>query len=270
MSAASRPFENDRAGSSNDATSGVHVGYLEPGRDGAIPRVAGIDGTPGGWAVLTLDKECWSIRKVGALVDFLRDAGAFDLVAIDVPIGLLASYELGGRVCDRAARAFLGRQRGSSVFPAPVRSVLDAESWEDACARSRRSAPNGKAVTKQTYAILDKIREVDDLLRSRPELREIVLEVHPEVSFCELAGSPMFHRKSTALGREQRKQALIRCFPELPAIETRGRSQGLPAEDILDATIACWSALRLVRGRGRSLPAVVPIDTHGLPMAIWV
>ena len=107
---------------------------------------------------------------------------------------------------------------GGSVFPAPVRSVLAASSWEDACARSRASAPGGKAISKQTYFILPKIREVDDFLRARPELREVVREVHPEVCFCELAGRPMDYPKKKQEGRDERRQALGRNFPDLDVI----------------------------------------------------
>jgi predicted RNase H-like nuclease len=49
---------------------------------------------------------------------------------------------------------------------------------------------NGKAVTKQTFAILQKIREVDALLQTRPELREVVREVHPEVAFPSWLACP--------------------------------------------------------------------------------
>jgi predicted RNase H-like nuclease len=143
--------------------------------------VAGIDGAPGGWAVVIMDAGRPIIRKVAAISEILHEVERFEIVAIDIPIGLLDAYEKGGRACDRAARKALGKPRGSSVFPAPVRSILSAVSWEDACARSRRSAPNGKAITKQTFAILPKIREVDELLRKRPELRGMIHEVHPEV-----------------------------------------------------------------------------------------
>ena len=95
---------------------------------------------------------------------------------------------------------------------------------------------NGKAVTKQTFAILPKIREVDALLQMRPELREVVREVHPEVCFSELAGVSMTHHKASALGREERQRALLLSFPQLQTIEKAGRDQGLPIEDILDGT----------------------------------
>ncbi len=239
-------------------------------KEAQVVRVAGIDGTPGGWAVVVMSDDDWSVRKAVALSDVFGDGGGLDIVAVDVPIGLLTSYEVGGRACDRAARAFLGRPRGSSVFPAPVRPVLGALSWEGACSRSWASGPNGRAVSKQTYAILDKIKEADDLLQSRPGLRRVVRAVHPEVSFAELAGGPMVYRKSSAAGREERRRVLVRCFPELGVIEKTGRASGLPTEDILDAAVSAWSALRLAEGRGRSLPNVVTFDVTGLPMAIWV
>jgi predicted RNase H-like nuclease len=232
--------------------------------------VVGVDGTPGGWAVVIANASRTVVRKVASLSDILDASVDYDIIAIDVPIGLLDAYEVGGRACDRAARKLLGRPRGSSVFPAPVRPVLAATSWGDACVRSRASAPHGKALTKQTFAILPKIKEVDALLQTRPELRGLVREVHPEVCFCELVGKPMTYRKTSAQGREERQRALAPSFPELPEIEKAGRDQRLPIEDILDATVACWSALRLAGGMGRSLPNVVPIDSVGFPMAIWV
>jgi predicted RNase H-like nuclease len=77
-------------------------------------------------------------------------------------------------------------------------------------------------------------------------------------------------RKSSILGREERRRALMRSFPELDVIEKAGRAQALPIEDALDAAVACWSALRLAGGKGHSLPRSVPHDGTGLPMAIWV
>src|SRR5271154_4949935 len=101
-----------------------------------MANVAGVDGTPGGWAVVLSEGGRGSVRQVTALRDIVDGAVKLDIVAVDVPI-----------------------------------AVLDASSWEDACSRSRDSAPNGKAISKQAFAIVDKIREVDGLLRSRPELR---------------------------------------------------------------------------------------------------
>ncbi len=232
-------------------------------------RVAGIDSAPGGWAVVLDDSVHRSVEKVESLRELCDGVAALDLVAIDIPIGLLDRFETGGRRCDREARMLLG-VRASSVFPAPVRPVLTAASYADACERSRKSAPNGKALSKQTFAICGKIAEVDRLLRTRIELRDIVREVHPEICFFEMTGSPMPHSKRNRIGRDDRKQALRAHFQDTDALLDQGRSMRLPEADVLDAAVACWSALRLGVGKGRSLIEPIPRDSCGLPMTIWV
>lgn len=136
------------------------------------------------------------------------DAEPFDLVAVDIPIGLLDAFEIGGRCCDRNARMLLG-VRGSSVFPAPVRPVLAAPSYVDACDRSRKSAPAGKAISKQSFAICGKIAEVDHLLRARRDLLDIVREVHPEVCFLEMTGAPMPYSKRKEVGWHGKRFARV-------------------------------------------------------------
>jgi predicted RNase H-like nuclease len=220
-----------------------------------------------------------STRKIAKLSDLFDSVPRFEIVAIDVPIGLLDSYQVGGRECDRAARMLLGEERGRSVFPAPVRCVLEVlngppfpvvEKHQEACRRSRGSGPQAKGISRQVFHILSKIGEADDLLHGRPELRPVIHEIHPELCFYELAGGkPMTNGKASRLGKEERRAALGRAFPDLDVIEKAGRTQGLHVEDILDAAAACWSADRLAAGLGRSLPEVVPYDATGLPMAIW-
>ena len=42
----------------------------------------------------------------------------------------------------------------------------------------------------------------------------------------------MKHHKASVPGREERRRALSRSFPELHVIEKSGRDQGVPVEDI--------------------------------------
>src|SRR5271165_2010686 len=97
-----------------------------------MTRVAGVDGTPGGWAAVIIEADRTRIRKVRALSDI---AVGLDVVAVDVPIGLCDAYQTGGRACDRRARMLL-QDRRSTAFPAPVRSVLAASSWDDAYSKT--------------------------------------------------------------------------------------------------------------------------------------
>jgi predicted RNase H-like nuclease len=234
-----------------------------------MARVAGVDSTPGGWCIVFNESGRLRVQKASTLSEIADFGTELDIVAVDIPIGLLDAYERGGRACDREARELLGSRR-SSVFPAPVRPVLKASTYEDACTRSQRSSPQGMKLSKQTYAIVSKIKQVDDFLQERPELRNVVREVHPEVCFRELAGQAMRHPKSKLLGREEREQALRGCFPNFDAVIKAGKEKHLPRADILDAAVACWSALRLAVGKGRSLIEPIPRDSTGLPMTIWV
>jgi hypothetical protein len=70
-------------------------------------------------------------RGVSDLRDFIATSASSTIV-IDIPIGLVDSAERGGRECDRLVRGELGRPRGSSVFPTPVRGVLAAQSHQQA------------------------------------------------------------------------------------------------------------------------------------------
>ena len=117
------------------------------------------------------------------------DAISFTTIAIDIPIGLARN---GNRMCDKRARTLLGAPRSGSVFSAPPRDVLRANSYVDACDRS--FAVCGKRISRQVFGILAKIRDVDAELQKAAPLIARVHEVHPEVSFAVMAGGePMRH-----------------------------------------------------------------------------
>jgi Protein of unknown function (DUF429) len=107
-----------------------------------VARVAGADNTPGRWSVVFHESGRLRVQKAATLSDIVDFGAELDIVAVDIRVGLLDAYEPGERACDREARKLLGWRR-NSVFPAPVRPVLKASTYEDACARSRASSPNG-------------------------------------------------------------------------------------------------------------------------------
>jgi predicted RNase H-like nuclease len=117
--------------------------------------IAGVDGTSKGWVAVLYDDDLGNptalfIERLAQLPRNLR------IVAVDVPIGL---PDRGDRDADRLARQALREPRRRSVFPCPIRSLLDASSWEDACTRTELI--DGHRVSKQTFAILRKIKEAD-------------------------------------------------------------------------------------------------------------
>lgn len=235
--------------------------------------VYGVDGCRKGWfyfALVSGGEPCGVV--VDTIAELVARTNNLDRIFIDIPIGL--SNDEKGRPCDREARRKLGRPRASSVFPAPARSVLTAKSYKDANCQNRRAV--GKGLTRQTYAIVPKIREVDCLLRCNEKARGTVREVHPEVCFWALAGcSPMRHNKKTACGFDERL-SLLECFEpyvgtsfreSFGQIRRKYRCSDLADDDILDAMAAAVTALADPVAL-KTLPECPMRDSCDLPMEI--
>jgi predicted RNase H-like nuclease len=198
------------------------------------------------------------VTDLGLVTERL-ERGLLAAVAIDIPIGLPPDCS---RPVDHEARRRLG-PRKNSVFPAPVRPVLEATTYETACQISRAAC--GRAVSRQLFAILPKIREVDAL--QSPALQDRLFEMHPEVSLTELAGTPMQFHKSTGEGRRERLHALRCAFPEVGTIADV-RPRGTQPDDVLDALVGAWTAQRYVAGRYIRLGGET--DESGLRMEMIV
>lgn len=184
-----------------------------------LTAVAGVDGCRGGWVLATRD----GVHVVRTFAEIVAER--FELVLVDIPIGLL---EEGPRACDVEARKLLGARR-SSVFPAPPRRLLGARRYAGQC-------------SKQLWNILYKIREVDRAMT--PRLQRRIREAHPEVAFALLGGAPMRHSKKTREGLAERR-ALVGPVPRLA---------GAAVDDVLDAFALLRSASRtdrLVLGDGQ-------------------
>jgi predicted RNase H-like nuclease len=226
----------------------------------------GVDGAKSGWVGVWrvadgLDFDVYiSARRV---VDAHRGA---TVIAVDIPIGL---SDCGGRLADSLARGFVGGKRASSVFSTPVRGILDAQTQPEA---SRRHFEiDGRKFGAHSFAILPKIREWDDLLRTDTEACKRVREIHPEVSFAALAGGMgLPESKRTPEGASVRKALLSPVFGHevVDSLLARVPRQWAATDDVLDALVALWSAERIARGEARTLPEPAVIDSCGMICAI--
>lgn len=230
--------------------------------------VCGVDGFKRGWVVALEQPGGGEVRlaqypTVAALIDEL---GAPAVLAIDIPIGLPVR---GSRQCDVEARRLLGPKRGTSVFPAPRRAMLYATSYTAACEAGRRTGDG--AISKQAWALMPKLREVDELLQGRPELRDRVKEVHPEVCFFHLAGGhPVTEAKRTFLGLKRRLDLLEPHFASVAtgALEDAARL-GCGEDDALDALAALWTARRIASREAVRIPVAEERDATELVMEMW-
>jgi len=235
--------------------------------------VAGVDGCKAGWFVAIASVTMKNEREISCRFDLenvfiastfaevLLKTSNCKLVCVDIPIGLSDGDK--PRECDLAARKILGRQRASSVFPTPIRPCLSAVDYETASKISFEHT--GKKLNKQTFALIKKIREVDNLMT--PELQNRVREIHPEVLFWALNGQkPIELNKKTVPGQALRHSLLQRIFTDIDCVLVRAPVSGYAMDDALDAIVAAWSAGQAVIGKAKTLPEKPPLDSKGLKM----
>lgn len=229
--------------------------------------IAGADGCKAGWYRVSRSTDSGLLRfdVLQRASELLSTPPVPEIVTLDIPIGL---PDAGQRLCDQKARRLLGIRR-NSVFPAPIRSALEAQSRGDASQITE--AKDGRKVSAQGWAIFRKVREVDELLQSNTDARLKLYEVHPELCFWAWAGErPMSYSKKKTPGRHERHVLACRWLGVDPLDIGRSawRRKQLADDDILDAVAALWTATRISEGVARSLPSDPPRDSTDLPMRI--
>ena len=174
-------------------------------------------------------------------------------MAVDTPIGFPAGY---GRRAEHDAKTFLGIRR-NSVFLTFPRCVYETDDY--GVAKTRATQLTGKAVNKQSFGLRKRMFEAEALARDDPR----IIEVHPEVSFRELAGGSLDHAKTTWKGFALRRRLLLGQGIEIPdelasgSLDARATADPGCAtpDDVLDAAVAGWTAYRKATGDARRFPA---------------
>lgn len=226
-------------------------------------RVLGIDACRAGWVAIALDDSGVRAYVAAAIDDVVTQAerdGPVRVVAIDIPIGL---PDRGRRRADVLARQRAGPRR-SSVFITPVRDALLAPDHATAVRINRELA--GEGVSIQAFGLRRKLLAVDTWLA---RTRHRVVEVHPEVSFAELAGKPLRTRKTTWAGVEQRRR-LLETAGIRPSGELGLAGADVAVDDAPDVAAVAWPARRELTGAAIPLPDPPETFGDGLPAAIWV
>ena len=222
--------------------------------------MVGIDGCPTGWVGVVLEdgvapSAVWAptIAKLAAQTPDVK------VIAIDIPIGLPDDET---RPADIAARKALGK-RWQTVFLTPVRHAIEAATYDEANRLAREI--NNAGISRQAYALQKKILEVDNWISTASCA---VYEVHPELSFAHLAGTPVTASKKTWAGAHERQRLL-----EGAGIALEG-DLGIPGlrsgrDDVLDAAIAAWTAQRITAGGAVHFGVPGSIEGSDHAFAIW-
>lgn len=239
-----------------------------------IFQIAGVDGCKAGWfaAIASATKESetdtsckFNLENIfiaSTFTEVLSKTSDCKLVCVDISIGL--SDDDRPRECDIEARKLLRGPRASSVFPAPIRLCLSAKDYKTASKISFERSD--KKLSWQSFYLLDKTRQVDDLMT--PALQRRIREIHPEISFWALNNKkPMQHNKRKLTGRKERMKLLSAIFSDLEEIVVEARKhREVAPDDILDALAAAWTASQAVIRKAETLPETPELDSKGLKM----
>lgn len=263
----------------------------------------GIDGCKAGWATIEIipdpklfnsKSESWDFhlfptitylfehyQKLGILPD-LNSVEENHLtinctniqILIDIPIGLKESGPI-ERKCDSEARAFLGPKRGSSVFRVQVRKTVYCSDTYEETSKINYDMTT-KKISKQTYYICKKIREVDEFICSKNsifDITSVLHESHPEVVFTSLAGTQLLFPKRTKAGFIERMKIIkeynnsIESF--ISDIYKNFKKDQVQPDDILDASVLAVAAKNIfLTGKIKRFPAEPEIDNKRISMEI--
>ena len=220
----------------------------------------GLDGYPKGWVAIWLDEqkspEITFLHSIRELLDrpFIR-------AMIDIPIGLPA---FGYRACDLEGQEYLGQNR-SRVFTGARRPLLSYTKREDAHAWAK--ATDGKGVSCQLFCLMEKIRQVDDVITRKGQKK--LRETHPELAFQRLNGGRALPKKHSPEGLKVRRQLLLKNgFSSIDQLLARRIGEGAKADDVLDAC-ACAIVAKEASLANRFPRKPQGRDSRGLKMEIW-
>ena len=238
--------------------------------------VAGVDDCPKGWLVVLRDLAGHVPSRFRLCKDFdevLNLSEKPSVIAVDVPIGIPNVAGRGGRACDTAARSLLGARR-SAVFTPPSRNALAEDDFNKACLVNFKHSIPPRKVSKQTFGIFSKIREVDDALSPSDQAR--VFECHPEVAYWamndeqSLSTPKRIKNVPHGEGLAQRRSLLAASGFDVKFLASFDMLRAKAGQDdFLDACACAYAAARIARGEAKQLPEEPTRDGTGLRMAIW-
>jgi|TARA_B100001063_G_C16651874_1_gene496390 predicted RNase H-like nuclease len=232
-----------------------------------MKKIAGIDGSKGGWVCVSGYENNFKELKFEKLKEF-NDIKSkdFDLVLVDIPIGLDINLKKGGRIVDKLARKELLTNK-SSIFNAPSRLVLEATNYEEA---NKINKNKGMGLSKQSWNLVKKIKEVDDFIRNSN--KTIIFESHPEIIFQVMKRDKVSTKKKNDEGIIERRNLLEKNGFNKVFLERNlsAKDSFYKKDDFIDACSLFWSANRAIAKTEVKIPNDIVLDSEGIIMQIKV
>ncbi|WP_206812923.1 DUF429 domain-containing protein [Paradesulfitobacterium ferrireducens] len=228
-------------------------------------KCVGIDGCKGGWVVVTLTDTSFEINMIKNIGEVFNAHNDYDSVIVDMPIGLPESTT--DVRPDGAVRSLL-KGKASSIFNTPCRQAVYANSYDEANEINKRIL--GKGLSKQSYAICGKIKEIDKFVSDFPEYKNHLVESHPELCFAMLnSGEPIYDNKHTYQGARKRIELLSRYYDKTEEIISYANNSPKLMnclDDVIDALCMAVTGMIAHDNLLKTIPENPMMDKQGILM----
>ena len=219
--------------------------------------VAGVTPCRGGWLVAAAKLQGTVFApedpvRLETFVDVIDTRPGYSSIALNAPVGGLDQATVGGRTCDREARALLGR-RGSAVKSAPI--AVDTPDGTNLL------PDNTDAITR---TLLPRYQEV--AREMAPFRQRTIYEANADLSFFQMnEGVPMRWSKYSEKGVQERRTLLETKLPGLLRI-IDAEVPGASRSHLLDAAAILWTARRIFAKAAIRIPIDPEWDEQGIRM----
>jgi 8-oxo-dGTP diphosphatase len=199
--------------------------------------VAGVDGCRFGWIMVKWNGNAYTYGIYKSINDLVEENSDLKRILIDMPIGL-GSLKV-KRTIEQKMRREL-KYRHSTVFNPPCRKAV--YELNDDAARKINIKLENKSLSVQSLNIRNKIRELDELLRTQNSYD--IVESHPEICFKYLNnGVTLLSKKSNESGMIERLEVLSNFDKSIDKLLEKVSKETLrkhvKKDDIIDAMCLC-------------------------------
>ncbi len=225
----------------------------------------GIDVCKGKWVAVALSEKGFEVNKFDSIEEICNKYEGADSIIIDIPIGLPESTS--DIRPEAEARKYL-KGKASSIFNVPCRQAVYMPSHESANEKNKEIL--GKGISRQSFGICSKIKEVDEFLSKSPKWKNKLLEGHPEICFSILNnGEAVLENKIKPEGQKKRLELLKRYYGESDLVIQK-YLKDVPArkkiDDVIDALcLAIIGAIGL-KNKFETIPKEPMEDSRGIKM----
>lgn len=233
-------------------------------------KTAGTVVCEAGYLAVSLDENAAGYRLLETKADLYNFFTECERIFTDVPIGLQDDKEV--RECDKLLREKLGSDYEASVIDPPIRDAVLAPTYGEASMVSYEKM--GKRMPMQSWSIKPDIRVFDDFLQKNEDYRDKILSSHTELLFQLLnGGNTILQKKETKKGLRHRLHLLedenkyVEKF--FRDIKEEFRRNQVEETKIIDVLVLALSARRSSEEPVKTLPETPPVDSTGLPKAVY-